>query len=161
MYSEPGRGATFKIYLPRVDEPVEPLVRREQAAVRARGTETVLIVEDEPTIREVGARVLGKLGYTVLEAGSAEEALSLVESQGHAIHLIVTDAVLPGLSGKELAARVHAKRPAIKILYTSGYAPAVIAPHGVLEPGTAFLEKPFTIEDLARKVRDVLDTPLA
>lgn len=159
VYSEPGRGTTFKIYLPRVDEPAEPLPRREEPGSLPRGAETVLVVEDEPAVRELTARVLRGAGYTVLEAPGGEEALKWVESHRGAIHLLLTDAVMAGMSGRELAERIEATRPGTKVVYMSGYTDNAIVRHGLLEPGVALLQKPFTPIALARKVREVLDRP--
>ncbi|MGH7545568.1 MAG: ATP-binding protein [Gemmatimonadota bacterium] len=158
VYSEPGRGTTFKIYLPRVQAPAEPLPERAAGpAGPPRGHETILLVEDEASVRALAARVLRKQGYRVLEAADGEAARRQLESESTSVDLLLTDAILPGASGRELADRARAARPDLKVLFVSGYTDDVIARHGVLEAGVEFLEKPFTPEALARRVRDVLD----
>ncbi|MFN3486114.1 MAG: ATP-binding protein, partial [Planctomycetota bacterium] len=159
VYSEPGKGTTFKIYLPEV-KPAEgaPAGAPEAAGpVLPRGTETVLVAEDEPSIRRLIRELLTTLGYTVLEASDGNEALQVSREYGQAIHLLLTDSVMPFMSGRELAHRVAAERPGIRVLYMSGYtAPTLVANgHGV--QFADFLEKPFTPSTLARKVREVLD----
>ncbi|MDP3911069.1 MAG: response regulator [Gemmatimonadales bacterium] len=157
VYSEPGQGATFKVYLPRVDEPAE---RPAAAAAPARpiaGTETILVVEDNESVRRLVRTVLSGHGYTVLEAAEPAEALALVGRHGGEIALLVTDVVMPGMSGRELAQQVEAVRPDLLVLYMSGYTDDAIVNHGVLEAGVAFLQKPFTPAGLLRKVREVLD----
>ncbi len=159
LYSEPGRGTTFKIYLPRVDKTVSQTPSAEAAGQTAAGTETVLLVEDEPMVRAVAVQALRSGGYTVLEASSGEDALSLVEQYVAPIHLLVTDVVLPGITGKQLAERLKVLRPGVRVLYCSGYAENAIVRHGVLDEGLAFLAKPYAATQLARKVREVLDRP--
>jgi hypothetical protein len=122
-----------------------------------RGTETVLLVEDEASVRELAARVLRGQGYTVLEAADGGQALRELTDPGRVIDLLLTDVVLRGIGGKELAQRVTALRPGLPVLFMSGYANPVLTQHGVLEPGLTLLEKPFTATTLARKVRDVID----
>ncbi len=159
VYSELGRGTTFKVYLPRVDEAVEALpVAKPTPQERVKmGTETVLLVEDEPDLRELTRTVLASKGYTVVEARNAEEAERLVESNGAKIHLLLTDVIMPGISGRELAKRILARQPSMRVLYMSGYTYNVIAQGGTLERGVSFLQKPFTPSALVEKVRDVLD----
>jgi PAS domain S-box-containing protein len=159
VYSEPGRGTTFKVYLPRVDEAVEALpVAKPRPQERVKmGTETVLLVEDEPDLRELTRTVLSAKGYTVVEARNAEEAERLAESNGAKIHLLLTDVIMPGISGRELAKRILARQPSMRVLYMSGYTYNVIAQGGTLERGVSFLQKPFTPSALVEKVRDVLD----
>ena len=161
VYSEPGRGATFKIYLPQVRS------RRRASPLRVcdspdlpRGTETILLVEDDPALREMAATLLRRLGYTVLAAANGIEALSLKQQRdiGH-IDLLFTDVVMPHMSGKELADRVRALYPHTRILFTSAYTENAIVHQGVLNKGVALLQKPFTPSALARKVREVLDQP--
>jgi CheY-like chemotaxis protein len=162
VYSEPGRGTTFKVYLPRVDEAVEVLpggTLTVENRVRM-GTETILLVEDEPDLRELTRMVLAEKGYTVVEARNAEDAERLAESQGTNIHLLLTDVIMPGLSGRELAKRILARHPSMRVLYMSGYTYNVIAQGGTLERGVAFLPKPFTPSGLVEKVREVLDAVL-
>jgi len=157
VYSEPDHGTTFKIYLPRVDAPAERAAVAAVAPV-ARGTETVLLAEDAAAVRAVARQVLERQGYTVLEAPDGELALHLAQRHSGPIHLLLTDVVMPGMSGRQLADRLAHARPDIKVLYASGYTDDSVVRHGVLEEGTPYLQKPFTPESLARKVRDVLDS---
>ncbi len=157
LYSEPGRGTTFKIYLPRVDQPVELPAPTPAARETPRGTETVLLVEDDEAVRALARKMLAAHGYTVLAAPSGVDALELAASHAGPIHLLVTDVVLPGISGRELAARFESVRPGLKVLYTSGYTDEAVVHHGVLDAGIAFLQKPFSSGSLARKVRETLD----
>ena len=156
VYSEPGRGSSFKIYLPRngstADLPVTP-----QRGGPARGSETILVVEDEPAVLTLSQRALEAQGYVVLAAADAAAALRVVERHGGTIHMLLTDVVMPGLSGRELADRLGAQRPGIRVLYMSGYPGDAVVQHGTLPSGSAFLQKPFSPDGLARKVRDVLD----
>jgi two-component system cell cycle sensor histidine kinase/response regulator CckA len=156
--SEAGRGATFKIYFPRVDKPLETAARPARTGPLPRGRETLLLVEDEPSVRHLAAGVLETQGYTVLRANNGQEALNLVQSHKDLpIHLVVTDVVMPRMGGKMMAEWLKAAYPDLKVLFTSGYTDDDIAQQGVLEPGTAFLAKPYSPEALARKVRSVLD----
>jgi PAS domain S-box-containing protein len=156
VYSEPQRGTAFKIYLPRVAEAPEPLTSGPEP-LSLRGTETILLVEDDNMVRALTVRMLEARGFTVLSAAHGEEALRRLEDHAGSINLLVTDVVMPGLSGRDLATRVAGLRPDIKVLYLSGYTDDAIVRHGVLEPGIAFLQKPFTPDSLVRKVREVLD----
>jgi PAS domain S-box-containing protein len=156
VYSEPGQGTTFKIYLPRVDAPAAGVTRRSPVTV-ARGTETVLLVEDEEAVRGLAERILRSAGYEVLAAGSGAAALALFEEHGSEVDLLLTDVVMPRVSGRELAERLATLRPGLRVLYMSGYADDAIVQHGVLDPGTRFIGKPFSSADLTRKVREVLD----
>jgi two-component system cell cycle sensor histidine kinase/response regulator CckA len=157
VYSEPGQGTAFKIYLPRVRETPAPARRGPAPVARLSGSETVLLVEDDEMVRGLMSRTLTNRGYTVLVASNGAEALPQAESHRGALHLLVTDVVMPGMSGREVAQRVVALRPEVKVLYLSGYTDDAIVRHGMLEPGIAFLQKPFTPDALARKVREVLD----
>ena len=158
VYSEVGRGTTFKLYLPRVEELAERASPAAQAPARAaRGTETVLVVEDEAPVRSVARQVLERHGYRVLEAPSAEAALDIVTRYSGTIHLLLTDVVMPGLNGRELAGRLAGLRPDAKVIFMSGYTDDAVTRHGVLEPGSAYVQKPFTPDAIARKVREVLD----
>ncbi|HEU5260212.1 MAG TPA: response regulator [Gemmatimonadales bacterium] len=158
VYSEPGHGTSFKIYLPRLDEPVDQGATSPAAAGVPRGTETVLVVEDAAAVRAVTRQVLERQGYTILEAPNGAAALHLAATHHGPIHLLLTDVVMPALSGRPLAERLTQLRPETRVLYTSGYTDDSIVRHGILEPGIAYLQKPFTPASLARKVRDVLDT---
>ncbi len=153
----PGRGAAFRIYLPRVDAPDDAPVAAVAAADAAGGSETLLLLEDERDVREMAAEILTGQGYEVLGAARCVEALGLAERHEGPIQLLVTDVVMPEMSGPEVASRLVALRPDLKVLYVSGYADDALGQHGVLEPGVAFLPKPFTSRELARKVREVLD----
>jgi two-component system cell cycle sensor histidine kinase/response regulator CckA len=156
VYSELGVGTTFKIYLPRVEESartVDPLSARQTPD---RGSETILVVEDDESLRSLIRTVLKANGYTVLEASRGEEALEICKNHPGAIDLILTDVVMPQMNGRELANRMVSARPETRVLYMSGYTDNAIVHHGVLDEGTAFLQKPFTPAALARKVREVL-----
>jgi len=157
VYSEPGVGSTFKIYLPRVDAAVTPDEAGATPMALPRGSETVLVVEDDRTVRLLAGEMLRLNGYTVLQARDGPEALDLVHRHGRPIHLLLTDVVMPEMSGRQLAGGVAAIQPGIRVLYMSGYTDGVIGHHGVLDAGVAYLQKPFTAEFLARKVREVLD----
>jgi signal transduction histidine kinase/ActR/RegA family two-component response regulator len=159
VYSEPGKGSTFKVYLPRAGGAPEPLPAPVSAAETLRGTETVLVVEDQPEVRRLTLAVLRSRGYRLLEAANGSEALSLCEGYSGPIHLLITDVVMPGMAGRELATRLLALRPSLKTLYTSGYTANAIAHEGVLDPGVAYLPKPFSPAQLAAKVREVLLEP--
>jgi CheY-like chemotaxis protein len=156
VYSEPGRGTTFKIYLPRVDAAAEGVAAAALTPV-AGGTETVLLAEDAAAVRAVGKQVLERQGYTVLEAPDGEVALHLAQRHSGPIHLLLTDVVMPGMSGRQLADQLARTRPDTRVLFASGYTDDAVVRHGVLEEGTPYLQKPFTPESLARKVREVLD----
>jgi len=157
LYSEPGAGTTFKIYLPRVaDGTKAPSVT---AAELPRGDETILLVEDEEQVRVVAASILRRAGYSVLAAASPGEAISIAETAEKPIDLLVTDVIMPKMNGRLLAERLVAGQPGIKVLFMSGYTDDAIIRHGVLEPGTSFLEKPFTPLAFALKVREALDRP--
>ncbi len=155
--SEAGRGATFRIYLPRVEGTATTSERTKSPSLSPTGTETILLVEDEVGVRNLSASVLKTQGYVVLEAASGDTALEVARSQPGPIQLVVTDVVMPGMSGRELWERLRILRPDARVLFMSGYTDDVIAQHGVLEPGIAFLQKPFTPFGLAGKVREVLD----
>jgi two-component system, cell cycle sensor histidine kinase and response regulator CckA len=156
VYSELGLGTTFKIYLPRVDEAVEPVNPAASLAKTLRGTETVLLVEDEAALRDLTSSVLQGCGYTVLEAKNGGEALDVSQHHEGAIDLLLTDVVMPGISGRVLADQLLQLRPQIKIVYMSGYTGQTVGAHGILDPGSMFLQKPFTREALAHKLREAL-----
>jgi PAS domain S-box-containing protein len=157
VYSEPGHGATFKIYLPLVDQAVPAAQTLAADQDSLRGSETVLLCEDEEDVRSLTHRILDAHGYDVLVAAGGEEALELADAWPGAIDLLLTDVVMPRMSGRELAQRLAIKHPGMKVLYLSGYPDESIVRHGVLESGVAFLQKPFTADVLARRVRHVLD----
>jgi PAS domain S-box-containing protein len=158
VYSEPGVGTTFKIYLPTIEEGKESLRPASIPAKSTQGFETILLVEDEEMVRKLASTVLQKNGYTVLEASNGEEALRIVQEQnGNPIHLMVTDVVMPGMSGRQLADRLLPLRPEMRVLYMSGYTDDAIVHHGVLDPGIAYIQKPFAPDAFASKVRQILD----
>ena len=161
VYSEPGIGTSFKIYLPRVDAPEEVAPYHSHGLATYGGTETILLVEDEDGVRALVRQILLKQGYTVLESRHAGEALLLCERHQRKIDLLLTDVVLQQMSGRELAERLIKSRPEMRVLYISGYTDDAIVQHGVLHAGTAFLQKPFTTEALTRKVRQVLNANLS
>jgi CheY-like chemotaxis protein len=155
-YSEIGKGSTFKMYLPKVEEAVRSYKPKEPIPVIARGTETILLVEDEEAVRTMICRVLQGSGYRILEARHGKEALEICRQHTGPIHLMVTDVIMPQMSGRELAEQLAPARPEMKVLFMSGYPDNAIVHHGVLESGTAFLQKPFTLNALENKVREVL-----
>jgi hypothetical protein len=155
VYSEPGRGSTFKVYLPRVDAPVEKTARGGEPT-SLTGSETILVLEDETGVRDLVRRVLERYGYRVLVAETPHEALAVAEEQQGQIQLLISDVVLPEMTGPAVAERIVAAQPQIRVLYMSGYTDSDIVHRGVLDEGTPFLQKPFVPEALARKVREVL-----
>ncbi len=156
VYSEPGQGTTFKMYLPRAEEqPAEkPPVHLKR---NLRGKETVLLVEDEESILALGKTILERHGYEVLASKNPNEALGMVKSYPGPIHLLITDVVMPEMNGKDLRCRLVEVMPGLKIIFMSGYTANVIAHHGILDEGINFLQKPFSVQTLLEKVRDVLD----
>ncbi|MBZ5622962.1 MAG: PAS domain S-box protein [Acidobacteriia bacterium] len=154
--SQPEHGTTFRIYLPRTERPAEIAFETVPNQEFQHGTETVLVVEDQPEVRRLALSILKRNGYRLLEAAGGDEALWLCERYPEPIHILVTDVVMPGMTGRELADRLLASRPQLKVLYTSGYTADVIGKQGVLDPGVAYLPKPFTPAALAAKVREVL-----
>jgi two-component system cell cycle sensor histidine kinase/response regulator CckA len=161
-YSEPGRGTAMRVYLPQVDAPadaIEPPGESDPEALR--GTETILLVEDEAPVREVTRQLLERYGYTVLEAADGAAALALLDGRdgdGH-VDLLLTDVIMPGMSGRELAEVLKSRRPTLRVLFMSGYTDDAVVRHGMLEPGLAYLEKPFRPPALLRKVRATLSRP--
>jgi two-component system cell cycle sensor histidine kinase/response regulator CckA len=155
-HSETGSGTTFRIYLPKVTDPAGQagIVKHQQDPIG--GSETVLLVEDEESVRELVRETLKGKGYVVMEAADGINGMKVAESHTGKIDILITDVVMPGMSGRELAKRITAARQTTKVLFLSGYTEDAIIHEGVLEPGTAFLQKPFTLQALARKVRDVL-----
>ena len=160
VYSEVGIGTTFKIYLPCVSPALEIAAPSDKSEKIAGGSQTILIVEDEAALLEVTHRSLKAVGYAILAAQSPAEAIRISESHQGPIHLMVTDVIMPGMSGAQLASRLSVPRPEMKVLYVSGYTDDTIVRHGVLEPGLAFLQKPFSPKTLARKVDEILTTVL-
>jgi PAS domain S-box-containing protein len=154
--SERGAGTTFRLYLPRVDQPAESLDVERGSPEFYAGFETVLLVEDEDGVRSLIQLVLQRNGYKVIEAHNAEEALQILDSNNGRIHLLLTDLILPRLSGRELAERINMKRPEIKCLFMSGYTDDSVVKSGILDHQTAFLQKPFSMEALLQKIREVL-----
>jgi PAS domain S-box-containing protein len=157
VYSELGRGTTFKVYLPRVEESGTLIEQPDNAADLRQGTETVLLVEDEDTVRNLSRQVLESCGYMVIEAENGIEALAVCESRENKIDLLVTDVVMPRMGGRELSEKLARKYPYIKVLFTSGYTDDAIVRHGIIDAGTNFIQKPFTLDAFARKVRELLD----
>lgn len=156
-YSEVDKGTTFRVYLPRVTSDAQPYKRTTETESPGRGTETVLVVEDDEKVRRLVREVLRKHGYEVLDAANGNAALSVAESHSGAIHLLVTDVVMPQMSGREVANRLAVLRPEMKVLFMSGYTDDAVVHHGILDANTPFIQKPFATGALARKVRDVLD----
>jgi signal transduction histidine kinase len=157
VYSELGSGTTFKVYLPRSHSVEEATKRVEDDAVMAIGTETVLVVEDEAAVRFLTRLILEKAGYRVFDAPDPQQAEALFEQNVNLFDLVVSDVVMPGLSGPELFERFARQRPDLKVLFMSGYTDAAIGSHGLMGPGIEYLQKPFTAGALQRRVRDVLD----
>jgi PAS domain S-box-containing protein len=157
VYSEVGHGTTFKVYLPMVQAPAETKAPEKIASGHESGTETILIVEDEQSVRELVSEYLSARGYQVLDAADGTQALEIAAAHKGKIQLLITDVVMPRLSGRELAARLAATRPDLKVLYISGYTDDSVFRHGVLEGGMAFLQKPFNLKALASKIREILE----
>ncbi|MGE3510075.1 MAG: ATP-binding protein, partial [Vicinamibacterales bacterium] len=157
VYSEAGRGTTFKIYLPRATSHPAGDAGERSAPDTWRGSETVLVIEDQPELRTLVCGALQRYGYRVLSATSGEEAFQISAEHQGALDLLLTDVVMAGLNGRRVAQRLHLERPQMRVIYMSGYTDQTIVRHGVLEPGLAFLQKPFTIQTLLRRVRETLD----
>ncbi len=155
--SDPGQGTEFRIYLPRVEATARAVDPPADRATTVTGSETILVVEDQADVRALSARVLGRCGYRILAAASGAEALEVAENHRAPIHLLLTDLVMPAMSGQELADRLVASRPGVRVLFTSGHTDEIVARHGPPTPGAAFLAKPFTPDLLARRVREILD----
>jgi CheY-like chemotaxis protein len=157
--SQPGNGSVFNVYLPRPINTGLSAPRRTVTPDRpAFGSETILLVEDEEMVRNVTERMLRAAGYRVLTAANGSEAMSACEGHPGEIHLLLTDVIMPQMSGRQLAEQLHGLRPGLRVLYMSGYTDDAIVHHGVLDPGTKFIAKPFNATDLTRKVRDTLDS---
>jgi two-component system cell cycle sensor histidine kinase/response regulator CckA len=157
VYSEPGHGSTFKIYFPRMDEPAEKLGAEKSSSPVQRGVETILLVEDDAQLRQLASSILDHYGYRILAAASADEALELCKAHHREIKLLITDVVMPGMNGRQLAELVAYTSPQVKVLYISGYTSNAIVHQGVLDAGIWFLPKPFSLAALVAKVREVLD----
>ena len=157
VYSEPGKGTTFRVYLPHVDEPAEELKEKVVGEELPRGSETILIVEDDEEVRNLAARVLKAQGYIVLDGSYGDEALNVCRKHKGPIHLLVTDVVMPGMDGRALSERLSHLHPEMKVLYMSGYTEDAIIHHGVMGKGMNYIQKPFTVNGLTRKVREVLN----
>jgi len=155
--SAPGQGATFRIYLPRHATKAEKMAKTDAGEPVARGRETILLVEDEPMILEMTMEILKSLGYSILPAATPGEAICLAREHAGSIHLLMTDVVMPEMNGRDLAKKLLSLYPNLKRLFMSGYTADVIAHHGVLDEGVHFIQKPFTVKDLAAKIREVLD----
>ena len=160
VYSEPGQGTTFEVYLPRVEAVAEPATGADRLGEARGGSETILVVEDEGAVRDLVRRSLERKGYTVLCASSTDEALTLGSRRDRPIHLLLTDVVMPQMSGYELARRLTLLRPEMRVLYMSGYPENGTAQRAMMEPGAWLLEKPFTPYELTSAVRRVLDRPV-
>ncbi|MBI4863643.1 MAG: response regulator, partial [Candidatus Riflebacteria bacterium] len=156
VYSEPREGTTFNLCFPRAVEEVVDVPAVSEDATPRSGTETLLLVEDEPSVLTLGKRILEGLGYTVLTAAAPVEAIRLVENHDGEIHLLITDVVMPGMNGRQLADRLAAMRPGLKRLYMSGYTADVIAERGVIDSEVSFIQKPYTKQALSAKVREAL-----
>jgi two-component system cell cycle sensor histidine kinase/response regulator CckA len=157
VYSEPGQGTTFKIYMPRAEEKVKTEEKVQTSEKHLSGSETVLVVEDDDSLRNLAQKTLRQYGYRVLTARNGEDALSIGKEYEGQIDLLLTDVVMPTMNGKETAERLQPLYPQMKVIYMSGYTDDAIVHLGVLEPGINFLQKPFSPEPLAIKVREVLD----
>jgi nitrogen-specific signal transduction histidine kinase len=157
VYSEVGIGTTFRIYLPRIEEEAVKPEKVDRPTDLPGGTETVLLVEDEDTLRTLCERILGDLGYQVMPARNGAEAIAVAQKYGERIDLLLTDVVMPGMSGRELATQLVLHHPEMQVLFMSGYTDDAIGKHGVLDEGVSFIGKPYTPSALARKVRKVLD----
>ena len=158
VYSEPGHGTTFKIYLPQLESPATQTEIETKEEAAPRGSETILLVEDEAVVRGLARQILEQAGYKVLEASGGEEAVHLTTEHSGAIDLVLTDVVMPKASGKEIAELIKSIRPDARVLFMSGYTDEAIVHHGVLDSGVEFIQKPFTPASLARKVREVLES---
>jgi CheY-like chemotaxis protein len=158
VYSELGTGTTFKIYLPRVHDALDSQKPAESDLMKSRGSETILLVEDETSLRTLTRNLLELSGYTVLEANNGSEAMTISQQHSGVLQLLLTDVVMPGMSGRVLAGQVVEQRPLIKVVYMSGYTGQAVGAHGALEEGSFFLQKPFSRDGLVSKVRQALDS---
>jgi CheY-like chemotaxis protein len=159
LYTELGKGTTFKVYLPAIEALPDDIGKVVSVETGQRGRETVLVVEDDEQLRRLTHRALAARGYTVLEADRGSTALDIARRHKGTIDLLLTDVIMPDINGRKLADAIRAARPGVRVLYMSGYPDGAIASHGMLEPGIAYLAKPFTNDAITRKVREVLETP--
>ena len=157
VYSEPGIGTTFRIYLPKVQHRDAQAPAAQAAETVMRGSETILFVEDEPMIRELGKKMLNNLGYKVLDASAAGEAIRLAKEYPGRIHLLITDLIMPNMNGRDLAKSLLASYPNLRVVFMSGYTSDVIARQGILDPGIHFIQKPISQKQLSVMVRKALD----
>jgi CheY-like chemotaxis protein len=157
VYSEVGKGTTFKLYFPRVSDPVTDSAPADTTSMTSPTSETVLVVEDEKAVRDLTVKIMRQLGYHVLAAASGAEAIEVSRSHTGHIALLLTDVVMPNMSGRQLADVLIPSRPGLKVLYLSGYTENTVVHHGVLDEGVDFLPKPFSREVLAKKIREILD----
>ncbi|HMJ24892.1 MAG TPA: response regulator, partial [Pyrinomonadaceae bacterium] len=157
VYSEPGHGTAFKVYLPQIEGPIEPERQPTISGAAPGGSETILIVEDEEVVRGLTRKILEGSGYRVLDASGGEEAVRLCHEHVEPIDLLLTDVVMPRTSGREVADQLIALRPEIRVLFMSGYTDEAIVHHGILDSNVEFIQKPFSPNTLAKKVREVLD----
>jgi len=155
VYSEPGQGTTFRLYFPscETEETISHSTEKSHGKV-PMGSETILLVEDEPAILKMGREMIRRLGYNVLTAENPSEAMKIAREYGETIHLLITDVVMPEMNGRDLSSQLTKTFPGLKTLYMSGYTANVIAHHGVLDDGVQFIQKPFSMKDLAVKVRE-------
>jgi CheY-like chemotaxis protein len=158
VYSELGKGTTFKVYLPQVEDEVSGLEEAKAHVTMKRGSETVLLVEDEDTVRHLASELLEESGYVVLSAGGGEEAINFATTHKDHIDLLITDVVMPKVSGKEVAEQLKKIHPETKVLFMSGYTDEAIVHHGIVDSNIAFIQKPFSEQALAHKIREVLDS---
>jgi CheY-like chemotaxis protein len=156
VYSEPGRGTTVKIYLPSAEAKLAAEAAEQEPAAALRGSETILVLEDEARVRKLVCEVLAGRGYHVLEAVRGEEAIRMAKEHKGRIHLLLADVVMPEMSGPQALEQIRARYPNMKVLFMSGYTDEAMVHHGILDSGVPFLQKPFLPETLARKVREVL-----
>ncbi|MFZ2633100.1 MAG: ATP-binding protein [Desulfosalsimonadaceae bacterium] len=157
VYSEPGQGTTFEIHLPRHKAKAVQMRQEEPSAPAAKGNETILLVEDEPAILKMGKRMLERLGYRVLAAGTPGEAIELAKKHAGEIHLLMTDVIMPEMNGRDLAKKLMSLYPGMKCLFMSGYTADVIAHQGAIDEGVHFIRKPFSIKGLGAKLRETLE----
>ncbi|MDJ0721512.1 MAG: response regulator [Desulfobacterales bacterium] len=158
VYSEPGHGTTFKIYLPVIETPHTETTSVVSPSHDLNGSETILLVEDNAYVRDLGQAILKRYGYSPLVARNGVEALSLISSHRGHVHLLLTDVVMPEMNGKDLHEKIMVDDPDMKVLYMSGYTDDIISHHGVLDEGVPFIQKPFSVQKLLSKVRAILDT---